>query len=341
MKRLLLAAALLTLAHPGMAHDSPGLITQEIAAPHHGRNMDLAVWYPGEGGKEILFADNPVFKGGLVREGARPKAGKHPVILLSHGMGGSFMSLNWLASGLASHGAVVVAVNHPNGNFRDRRPDKMFNHWTRAQDLEVALDNVLGDPVLSAIVDPSRVYAAGFSFGGWTVLSLAGVTAKLEGNIAYCTGAPIRSLPCSDLTTLGVKLTEIDRTRWSVSYKDPRIRAVAAIDPGLTWKLEKENVRDLDQKNLLLIGLGKGRDRLYPTDTSAEGSNFEALVPDAKVRILSPALHFTALPICKPEGRAILAEEKDDPVCTDPADGNRQAVHDEIISLLAAHFGLN
>ena len=75
MKRFLLALALLAPAHTAMAQEPPGLISQEIAAPHHDRKMDLAVWYPAEGGKEILFAENPVFKGGLVRDGARPRAG--------------------------------------------------------------------------------------------------------------------------------------------------------------------------------------------------------------------------------------------------------------------------
>jgi predicted dienelactone hydrolase len=74
---------------------------------------------------------------------------------------------------------------------------------------------------------------------------------------------------------------------------------------------------------------------------TAKGSNLVALLPNARLEIMSPATHFTAMPICKPAGEAILAAEKDDPVCTDPAGGNRQAVHDEIIMLIAEHFGLN
>jgi hypothetical protein len=89
---------------------------------------------------------------------------------------------------------------------------------------------------------------------------------------------------------------------------------------------------------LLLIGLGAGADRLYATDTSAAGNNFESLVPSAKVEVLAPASHFTAMPICKPEGPAILAEEKDDAVCTDPAGSDRKDVHDKIIELIAKHF---
>ncbi len=108
---------------------------------------------------------------------------------------------------------------------------------------------------------------------------------------------------------------------------------MAAIDPGLTWELDKADVSGADPEKLLLIGLGTGEDRLYATDTSARGSGFEALVPGARVELLAPANHFTAMPVCKPQGEAILAGEKDDPVCTDPAGGDRQAIHDRIIAL--------
>ena len=340
MKHFLTTLAMLLPLHGALADEPPGLVTLEIFAPHHGRAMEMAVWYPGEDGKETVFAENPVFKGGMVRQGATPQPGKHPVVLLSHGMGGTYLSLNWLASGLSARGAVVVSVNHPNGWFRDRQPDKMFNHWTRAQDLQVALDSVLADKVFSGVIDPSRIYAAGFSFGGWTALSLGGVTASPDGNIAYCRAAGERSHNCTDLKTYGLDPAKIDRARWTASYKDVRIKAVAAIDPGLTWKLGAGNVRDLEQDKLLIIGLGNGADRHYATDTTEHGSDFENLVPQAKVEVLAPATHFTAMPLCTPKGADLLAADNDDPVCTDPPGTDRKAVHDRIIELLAQHFGI-
>lgn len=339
MKRHLICLLLL-FSTPAMALEAPGLITREIAAPHHGRQMDMAIWYPANEGKTEIFAANPVFQGGEVRRDVKPSPGKHPVILLSHGMGGTYLSLNWLASGLAARGAVVVSVNHPNGWFRDRQPDKMFNHWTRSQDLSAALDHVLADKHFSSVIDPARVYAAGFSFGGWTALSLAGATAKLEGNFAYCAAAGERSHNCTDLKSYGLDPAKADPEKWTASYKDVRVKAAAAIDPGLTWKLAADNVRDVDQGTLLIIGLGTGNDRHYATDTSERGSGFEALVPNAKVEVLAPATHFTAMPLCTDKGAAILESEKDDPVCTDPPATNREAVHDRIIELLSKHFKL-
>jgi predicted dienelactone hydrolase len=330
----------LAVATPAFADDAPGLIEREIPAAHHGRNMQIAVWYPAPAGASELFADNPVFLGSEVRRDANPASGRHPLILLSHGMGGTYLSLNWLATGLAVNGAIVVSVNHPNGWFRDRQPDKMFNHWTRVQDLQVALDYVLADKKLADTVDPTRIYAAGFSFGGWTALSIGGATADIEGSLDYCKAAGTRSHNCTDLKFYGLDPSKVNQAKWTASYKDPRVKAVASIEPGLTWGMKAENVRDLDQSHLLIIGLGEGDDRHYATDTSVRGSGLDQLVPKAAIEVLAPATHFTAMPLCKPAGADILASEKDDPVCTDPQGTDRAAVHGKIIALLAKHFAL-
>jgi predicted dienelactone hydrolase len=339
MKKLLIAL-LLGLPLQAWAGDTPGLMEREISAPHHGRQMQTAVWYPADSGPVSLFADNAVFMGGDVRRDAVPQQGKHPVILLSHGMGGTYLSLNWLASGLAQKGAIVVSVNHPNGWFKDRQVDKMFNHWTRVQDLQTALDNLLADKDFAAIVDTNRIYAAGFSFGGWTALSIGGATASATGSLSYCKAAGERSHNCTDLKHFGLSEANTSNPQWITSYKDNRVKAVVAIDPGLTWDMRAENVKNLDQKTLLIIGLGTGKDQHYATDTSSNGSNLDGLVPQSKKLVIAPATHFTAMPLCKPEGEAILAAENDDPVCTDPTGTDRNAVHGNIIDSIAAHFGL-
>jgi predicted dienelactone hydrolase len=338
--RSLLVCAAVTHVLPAFAQTAPGLLETQIIAPHHGRSMGIALWYPADAGPIETFAENPVFEGGPVRRDAKPTAGKHPVVLLSHGMGGSYLALNWLASGLAKRGAIVVGVDHPNGWFGDRQIDKMFNHWTRAWDLRVALDHVLADPAMKSFIDPDRVFAIGFSFGGWTALSLGGATASRTGNHAYCHGAGARSHTCTDLSHFGLSEANSSTPLWTASHKDPRVKAVVAIDPGLTWDMTKDDVRDLDQKTLMVIGLGTGADQHYATDTTENGSNFDRLVPLAKKVVLAPATHFTAMPICKPAGAAILAAERDDPVCTDPAGTDRAAAHRRMIDLAAEQFGL-
>ena len=336
----LLFTGALTFATQSIAAEAPGLMEKQVDAPHHGRAMPVAIWYPATEGTTELFADNPIFQGGDVRRDAVPAAGKHPLVLMSHGMGGSYLSMNWLATGLVDKGAIVISVNHPNGWFRDRDPKTMFNHWTRAQDLQTALDHVLAEKALAGVIDPERIYATGFSFGGWTALSLGGATASPTGSISYCKAAGERSHNCMDLKHFGLSEANLNNEKWTASYKDARVKAVVAIDPGLTWDMHPENVRDIDQTSLLVIGLGTGTDQHYATDTSALGSNFDSLVPESRKVVLDPATHFTAMPLCKPQGAAILAAEKDDPVCTDPAGSDRKSMHHRIIALVAKQFGL-
>ena len=143
-----------------------------------------------------------------------------------------------------------------------------------------------------------------------------------------------------DLQHFGLSAANTNVAQWTASHKDARVKAVAALDPGLTWDMTADDVRDLDQKSTLIIGLGTGGDQHYATDTSAKGSNFDGLVPQSKKLVIAPATHFTGMPVCKPEGEALLASEKDDPVCTDPAGTDRKAAHDKIIDAMAAHFEL-
>jgi predicted dienelactone hydrolase len=315
-----------------------------IPAPHHGRDLQLAVYYPApDAAAGVIFAENPVFQGVTVAAGDSailpPGDGAYPVILMSHGLGGHYRSLAWLASGLAEAGAIVVAVNHPNSTFGDFDMQSGLQHWTRAEDLSLALDWLLASPDLGPLADRADVHVAGFSYGGWTALSMVGVRGNLPGYVAHCAAYGTRSSHCADIAKAGVDLATLDAKAWGADHADPRIRSVVAIDPGLTHGLGATEVAGL-QGDILLISLGQGEDRLPATDISAAGSNLVALLPEAGLVEIAPAAHFSMLPLCKPAGEAILAEEKDDPVCTDPEGADRGAIHAEVLAAASAFFGL-
>jgi predicted dienelactone hydrolase len=339
MKRILIALTVALSLNTSLASADTGLNLFSISTAHHRSDMDVAILYPSTGGTSRPFGENPVFYGVPVHDYAKLMPGKYPVILLSHGWGGNFARMGWLSAALANKGAIVVAVNHPNSTTGQMNNKDALNHWTRAQDLSAALDYVLKDPQFAASIDTSRLYAAGFSYGGWTALSLGGVRGERDGLDRFCKDGSKVSLHCEHILKSGIVISELDAEKWHASYKDGRIAAVAAIDPGLTMGLTKEDVAALNVP-ALLIGLGAGHDRMAITDTSENGSNFEALVPQAKVVQIAPATHFSALGLCKPAGAAILVEEKDDPVCTDPTGTDRKAVQIKIIDAIAKHFAL-
>lgn len=328
----------LTLAASTAHADIAGYTPLVFEAPHHGRDVLGAVWYPAQDdGRTFTFAENGVFQGVEVTEEASTQDGTFPIVLLSHGMGGNIRSLAWLAASLAERGAIVVSVNHPNSTWGDFDLKAGMAHGTRAQDLSMALDVLTTDPQFGDHLDLSRVMAAGFSYGGWTALSLGGVIGDHAGYLAHCAEHGEASSHCDDLTSAEIQLTDADPEIWNASYADARVTHVAAIDPGLTWGLDAADVAGLVQ-HVSLIGLGDGADRMLATDYDKSG--FAELLPSATNLAIAPAFHFSALPLCKPMGAAILEEEGDDPVCSDPEGADRAAIHARIIDQLAQDLGL-
>ncbi|QPC86220.1 hypothetical protein GA830_05300 [Mesorhizobium sp. NBSH29] len=340
MKNMSLSIVLAVTATSAMADGLAGYEPVTFPVAYQNEPVSGAIWYPSTGGgTEVSIGENGVFYGTAVQEGGTIGEGPFPVILVSHGLGGNIRTLSWLTAGLAARGAVVVSVDHPNSTTSDFDLRAGLDHWTRVQDLQTALDKLEADPRFAGQLDLTRVMAAGFSYGGWTALSMGGVAGDLAGYAAHCDTVGRASSHCADLAEGGIDLHSLDAAAWDASYKDQRITMVAVIDPALHYGLAQQHVDSLVD-DVLLIGLGDGDDRLLATDFSADGSDFAALLPGARIDVIAPANHFAALLPCKPMGAEILEEEGDDPVCDGPEGLDRVAVHEEIIAKIATQLGL-
>ncbi len=336
----LTATLILGLAAGPAVAGTAGMTAMSFPADHRDRPVSGAVWYPAkEGGAPERFGENAVFHGTSVMRDAPPSEGRFPVVLVSHGLGGNIRTLSWLSAGLAERGAVVVSVDHPDSTTGDFDMRAGLDHGSRAADLTAALDVLSSDPQWAGRLDLSHVVAAGFSYGGWTALSLAGVTGSLDDYATHCETLKAKSTHCADIARAGIDLRSLDAGRWDLSYKDGRITAVVALDPGLTYGLDVGDVADL-VPDVTLIGLGDAATRLLATDTSPDGSNFDALLPGATVLSIVPASHFDALLVCKPMGAAILEEEGEDPVCDAVEGSDRARIHAEIVDAVAARLDL-
>lgn len=345
MRSLLIALCLALTASasavaqaPSADPPPPGFRAWQGPPAPNARTLVGGVWYPASGaGATTPLFDSPIFEAVPVRRDAAIRPGRWPLVVLSHGIGGHWRSVSWLGAGLAQQGAVVVAVNHPGSTFGDYDLRRSADHGSRVKDLSTALDTLLADPAFSPHIDKDRIYAAGFSLGGWTALSMGGLRGDLDAYARYCATSGHRH--CRDIARAGIDLTQLDATRWNRSHRDQRIQAVAAIDPALHQGLTAAKARDMVGR-VLLIGLGKGADRLPDTDFSPPGSALTQILPGARVEVLAPAFHFSALAVCRPAGPALLAEDKDDPVCSDPPGTDRPALHRRIVRLIGDHFGL-
>jgi predicted dienelactone hydrolase len=327
----------LRVIHPPVARDWRGAQTEALVT---------RIWYPvavasPEHPHEIGPPGAPIFQGHEIADDAplSDARAKYPLLLLSHGTGGSADSLDWLASALAAHGYIVAGVNHPGNNALEPVTREGFIlWWERATDVSEVLDSLLVDPTLGARIDTDRIGAVGFSLGGYTVLELAGARTRQQRFLDFC-ASPSADAICQPPEMARLKdsdpapasfspQTLASMARAGDSYRDRRIKAVFAIAPALGEAFDATSFADVSIPVSLVAGK---QDPIAPVDTNIR--RIAGLMPDAKVSMMPGAAHNTFMDDCLPGVVDPLAS-----ICKDPAGVDRDAVHAQTIDWALGFF---
>ncbi len=119
-----------------------------------------------------------------------PIAGENlPLVVISHGRGGDDFGHSDTAEALADAGFIVVAIDHPGENSKDRsRIDDPSVFIERPADIKRTIDFMLGSWSGAAKIDPERIGFFGFSRGGYTGLVVTGADFSLGRVQALCEG---------------------------------------------------------------------------------------------------------------------------------------------------------
>jgi predicted dienelactone hydrolase len=279
--------------------------------PADGGPVALAVWYPTSSPPQ----PTPMPGGAVLDIAPRGKvAGAGlPLIVVSHGNGGSALSHVDLAMALAAAGFVVAAPTHPGDNYADASRQGAADLYNiRAAHLRAVIDYMLAQWPSAPAIDPGRIGAYGMSAGAFTVLTLAGGVPRMEAIAEHCRKQP--EFVCRALAELKSPLLE--GAAGSGTFRaDPRVKAIAIAAPGLGFAFEGGGLRDVSVPVQLWYG---DRDETVPAASNAAIIQRE-LGPLVETHVVPGAAHMSFLAPC--------GEPRLPVVCTDPDGFDRVAAH--------------
>src|SRR5271165_3896570 len=197
-------------------------------------------------------------------------SGSFPLIVVSHGSGGSPMSHRTLAAHLARNGFVVAMPEHP-GNNRNNNElvDTIDNLTNRPRHVRQVIDWGFATGPFASSLLPDAAAIVGHSMGGYTALAVAG-------------GVPT-SFPRESP----------DRQPRQIEVEpDPRVKALVLLTPATPWFMAAGALRGVRVPILLWTGENDAITPEFHADLVKAGVPDVALVEH---RIAANAGHFSFL----------------------------------------------
>ncbi|WP_225087102.1 alpha/beta fold hydrolase [Pectobacterium colocasium] len=321
----------LLLSFAVMADAGIGFQQIALADEANNRPLDVAVFYPvSSSSQTTIMGDNPVFPGIAVSKNAVPKSGEHPLIVVSHGYGGSWFNQLWLAQMLVKQGYIVAAPNHPGTTFKDMRVENAQALWQRPRDLSRVITALLATPEKTGQVDAKRIAAVGHSLGGWTVLALAGGRFSTDQFEKDClTHAGLAS--CKVYEKMQVAKNAASRAQLDQPLADPRISAVISLDMGMARGFTAESLATI-KVPVLIMAAGYPNEEL-PAALESHDLAQKLSPAHSAYKEMADATHFSFMQICKPGAAEIINAENpgDGMICLDGGDRSREQIHQEVV----------
>jgi predicted dienelactone hydrolase len=332
---VLFALAGHAMAAVGETHRTTTTPTAALRNADGSTSVPITVWYPAQADARetplVIGPDNaPLFTSGSAAADAVPATGRYPVVLLSHGFGGSARMMAWFGTALARAGFVVIAVDHPGSNGRGPiTPNGAAWWWERAEDLKAAWKTIKADPELSPHIDAKRLGVAGFSAGGFAALVAGGARVDVQHFADFCKKHPDEGvcapqLEASELTARDIGAWLKDPTM-QARFKDaaddhavPGVRAVFVMAPAIVQGIAPASLKKMKVPVSILAG---SADTVAPPATNADV--VAQLVPGAKEQRLPNVTHYDFLGECTEAGKKVV------PQCAKA--GHQQEAHEAAV----------
>ncbi len=300
-----LSAAALALA--GACAHAAGFQQGWVADPD-AKPLAVGIWYPTPAPARPLelgpvtmqvAADGPVQGKGL------------PLVVMSHGSGGSLLGHADTAIALADAGFVVAAVTHTGDNYAD--DSRSTDIMDRPRQITRVIDHLLQAWPGRSVLDASRIGMFGFSAGGFTTL------VNIGGVPDFSTIAPMCRQHSGDFACqLLARSRRPAAPPPAGGAADARIRAAVVAAPALGFTFSHDGLRNVRVPVQLWHA---AEDALVPHPRYAEAVR-RALPQAPDYHVVPGAGHFDFLAPCS-KAMAALAPA----VCASAPGFDREAFH--------------
>ncbi|TWI66383.1 putative dienelactone hydrolase [Pseudoduganella lurida] len=215
-----------------------GFQTREMTGPA-GKPIKLAIWYPSATPPQAR--NTGTFIQQVASDGEVAGTGL-PLVIISHGTGGSQYSHYDTALALADAGFIVVAPIHPGDNYADR--SEAANILERPRHIIATLDYLLREWPQRAQIAPSRIGIFGFSSGGFTALVNIGGQPDLRKVGVHCAAHPAE-YACQLVARHGDDSKQVPHAA-TPQMHDRRIRAAVIVAPALGFTFDNAALAKVD-----------------------------------------------------------------------------------------------
>ena len=252
-----------------------------------GGQIEVGVWYPADAKTASTYVGAYPLD---VAVDASPSAGRHPLVVMSHGNGGSFAGHVDTAMALAEAGFVAAALTHTGDNYRDQ--SRAVDLPNRPRQLKRLLDYMVDEWPQHDAVDARRIGAFGFSAGGFTVLALAGGEPDLSRFAPHCEAHPAVYDCALVARSPGVmKAIAAAKPVWTL---DTRLRAVVSAAPAIGFAFGAEGLKTVT----VPVSLWRAEfDQVLPDPDYATAVR-ETLPRPPEFHLVANADHYDFLPPC-------------------------------------------
>jgi len=300
---------------------------QQITVPDpDGKPLQVGVWYPSAASASLqplgLFQQKVAPKGALSGD-------RLPLVLISHGVGGSLASHYDTALALAQAGFVVAAVTHTGDNSQDQSyVGNQRDLIDRPRQISRVLDFMLGAWPEHTRLDTNRVGISGFSLGGFTALVTIDGIPDLSRIPQFCSDKP-KAPECRFIKERHGDQLSAKSVSYSTWIHDARVKATVVAAPAVGFTFAAGGLSNVKVPVQLWCG-EEDQESPNPWNSDVVRSGLPT-PPDT--HSVANASHFAFLAPCS-EALAKTVPR----ICKDPPDFDRSAFHREFNRLVVNFF---